>query len=164
MPTGSAAGIGSGTVFTDAPYFHLAGHHSAKALDGSGNGLFVEDRRLEVPGQPAAHADIVVVGPEVCIEADVLPPGAQSRYQAKLVEQPEGPVHRIQGHRGHPGLHRLEDRLGVRMLQTAGNLPEDLQALVGQLDPRIPCRGLESLHPAPKLCLIDFHKLIPICD
>jgi hypothetical protein len=46
----------------------------------------------------------------------------------------------------------------VRVLEARGNGPKNFEALVGQLDPRIPGSGLEPLETLFGFFALDFHE------
>ena len=149
------------TALADAPDLDVRGDDAAELLHGVGDAKRVELGALEVPRQPAAHADVVVVVLEVGVEAHALAARAQRGDEPEVVEQPQRPVDGVERHRRHPRLDRAEDGLGVRVLQARGDLAEDLEALVRQLDAGVPGGRLELLEPTHDLGTFHSHEEFP---
>ena len=90
---------------------------------------------------------------QVRVEAHGSTARTERRDEPQVVEQPERPVDGVQGRGRQPPSNPSEDRLGVGMIEAPGDLTEDLEALVRQLDPCVLDRGLEDLDPT--LDLVD---------
>ena len=105
----------------------------------------------------------MVVLVEVGVEAHALAARAERGDEPEVVEHPQRPVDGVERHRRHPRLDGPEDRLRIRVLDARRDLAEDLQALVRELDARLPAGRLELLEPPPNLDTAGFHGLDPIC-
>jgi len=120
---------------------------AAEALQVGRQRKVVELRALEVAHEPAADAREVMVPLQVRVEPHAVSLGPERRDEAEVVESPESPVDRVERDRRHPLLHGAEDGLHVGVLVRPRDLPEDLEALGRQLQPRLSRRRPEALEP-----------------
>lgn len=120
---------------------------AAELLHGIGYAEAVELCALEIPNEAAAHADVVVVVVEVRIEPDAIAPGSERRDEPEIVELPQRSVDGVERHGRHSALDCTENGFHVRVLLSRHQLPEDLEALMGQLDAGLPGDRLDVLEP-----------------
>ena len=139
--------FGRGAAAADAPHLDLRLDDAPERPHGVRDAQRVEFGALEIPCQAAADADVVMVVRQVRVEADALPPRPERGDEAQVVEHPERAVDRVDRQRRHPLADRAEHGLGVGVLQARGDLPEDFEALVRELDARGPDGRLEAVEP-----------------
>lgn len=135
----------------------MRGDDAAKILHDSGDSKRTKRSVLQVSGQPAAHADVVVVLVRVGVEAHALATRAQSSDESELGKKPQGSVDGVERSRGHPGLNSPEDHLCVGVINAPRDLAEDLQPLVGELHARLPACRLEPIQSPIDLGLRYLH-------
>ena len=100
---------------------------------------------LEIPDKPAAHAHVVVMPIEVGVEAGAVAVRPTRRDQSQVVEEPQGPVDRVERDGRQPGLHRPVQAVSGWVFGAGGDLPEDLEALVRELDASLAEAVMQSL-------------------
>jgi bacterioferritin len=98
---------------------------------------------------------------EVGIEADALAPRTERGDQAQVVQEPQGSVNRVERDGGQSALHRPEDCVHSRVVYPGGDLAEDLQPLVGELDAGAAKRAPELLKAALDLGAVHACSYLP---
>ncbi len=144
-------------ALTDAPDFDVGARNAAKPLDGLGDAQGVEGGAFEIARQAAAHADVVVVVPQIGVEPHALAAGPKRRDEPQVIEQPQTPVHCVHRDGRDTTSDLPEDGVRVGMLEARRQLAEDLEALVGELDPGGLDGLLEPRDPAFHLRRVSLH-------
>lgn len=115
---------------------------------------------LEVSREPAADTHVVVVGSRVGVEPRPLAGRPKGRNRTDVVQEPQRTVDSVQRHGGDPPSHRPPDLLRIRMIFGAGDLPEYLKTLMGQLHPCGDARVFESTDTIMDLRILNSQELL----
>src|SRR5574341_363866 len=136
-------------------------HDASDFLHGGGYRKHVEFRAFEVFRQPTLYAEVVVMVLEVWIEANALPSRTEGGDQPEAVEEPQRPVHGVEGHRRNPRSDAPEDGFRIGMLRAPSDLAENLDALVRELYASLLAGGPKLIKPPPNRAADGFHGQAP---